>query len=95
MFEGDVSVDHLKDYRSVRSPKSFFVRTCYVSCNGGIAIQLKHVLILIALAMLCMPTFGQTIVDEWYSRGVALYEQGNYDEAIKAFVIPSIYIIWI
>jgi tetratricopeptide (TPR) repeat protein len=42
-------------------------------------------LILIVLAVLCTPAFGQTTASEWLDKGNALAGQGKYDEAIQAF----------
>ena len=36
-------------------------------------------------AVLCAPAFGQTTTEDWFNKGVALGNQGNYDDAIKAF----------
>jgi hypothetical protein len=35
----------------------------------GIATQIKLVLILAILSMLCMPAFGQTTAKEWFDKG--------------------------
>jgi hypothetical protein len=43
------------------------------------------VLVLILLAALCMPGFGQTSANDWFDKGIALYNQGKYDQAIQAY----------
>jgi outer membrane protein assembly factor BamD (BamD/ComL family) len=40
---------------------------------------------LIVFAALCIPAFGQTTANDWYNKGNALYKQGTYDDAMKAF----------
>ena len=34
--------------------------------------------------MLCMPAFGQTTAEEWIAEGVALMNQGEYNETLQA-----------
>jgi HEAT repeat protein len=51
----------------------------------GRFIEEKLVLILISLAVLCTPTFGQTTAVDWLERGNALYNQDKYDESIEAY----------
>ncbi len=45
----------------------------------------KIVSFLIILLMLCVPVFGQTTTIPCYNKGIALAEQGKYDEAIEYF----------
>ncbi|MCJ7444802.1 MAG: tetratricopeptide repeat protein [Methanotrichaceae archaeon] len=52
--------------------------------SGGIII-IKLGLSLIVLSILCMPTFGQTTAEEWFSKGNVLGMQGKFDEAIQAY----------
>lgn len=40
---------------------------------------------MIVFAALCMPVFGQTTAEEWFDKGYDSFQQGKYDEAIKAF----------
>jgi len=41
-------------------------------------------LILIVLALLCVPVFGQTTAVDWDNKGIELVADGKYDEAIQA-----------
>jgi tetratricopeptide (TPR) repeat protein len=52
---------------------------------GGIIMRMKFIIAIIALAVLCVPAFGQTTASEWLDKGLALYDQGKYDEAIQAY----------
>lgn len=52
---------------------------------GGRTIRAKFVFVLMTLAMLCAPVFGQTTAEDWVEKGVDFFGQGKYDEAIKAF----------
>jgi len=52
--------------------------------NGSIR-EVKFFSILVLLALLCEPAFGQTIAAEWYMKGMDLYSQGNYAGAIQAY----------
>jgi tetratricopeptide (TPR) repeat protein len=45
----------------------------------------KFVLILIVLALLCMPALGQRIAVDWDNEGIHLKAQGKYNEAIQAY----------
>jgi hypothetical protein len=51
-------------------------------------IEIRRVILLVIISMalsLCIPTFGQTTVEDLIGQGTAFYSQGKYDEAIKAF----------
>ena len=52
---------------------------------GGVSIKRKSVLVIIALAISCISAIGQETTSSWTDKGVALSNQGNYNEAIKAF----------
>jgi tetratricopeptide (TPR) repeat protein len=57
---------------------------------GGILTRLKCVIVIIALASICIPVFGQITASEWVEhgwvdQGMFLYNQGKYAEAIGAF----------
>ena len=58
---------------------------CTNTQMGGLPIKGIFVLILIVFTVLCMPAFGQTTAVDWNSKGIALYDQKKYDEAIQAF----------
>jgi Flp pilus assembly protein TadD len=45
----------------------------------------KAVLVLIVLALLCTPAFGQMTAKDWFERGNALYIDSKYEEAILAY----------
>ena len=53
--------------------------------HGGRSVIGKFVLVLITFAVLFIPVFGLRDADDWFENGKALYDLGNYDEAIKAF----------
>jgi tetratricopeptide (TPR) repeat protein len=38
-----------------------------------------------AITLLCLPASGQTTAQDWYNKGLALDNQGRYDEAIQAY----------
>ncbi len=48
-------------------------------------IELKLASILIVLLMVCSPIFGQATKITCYNKGIALAEQGKYNEAIEYF----------
>ena len=58
---------------------------CTNTQMGELPIKGIFVLILIVFTVLCMPAFGQTTAVDWNSKGIALYDQKKYDEAIQAF----------
>jgi tetratricopeptide (TPR) repeat protein len=37
------------------------------------------------ITLLCLPVSGQTTAQDWTNKGVDLYNQGKYDEAIQAY----------
>jgi tetratricopeptide (TPR) repeat protein len=43
------------------------------------------VLVLLVLALLCIPAFGQTIAVDWKNKGFALDAQEKYAEAVQAY----------
>jgi len=47
-------------------------------------MQLKFIFSLIALAALCMPSFGQTTAADWINKGYDSFALGMYDESIRA-----------
>lgn len=50
---------------------------------GGRTIRAKFVFVLMTLAMLCAPVFGQTTAEDWVEKGVDFFGQGKYDEALQ------------
>jgi tetratricopeptide (TPR) repeat protein len=48
-------------------------------------IKAKFILVLITLAILCAPAFGQTTAKDWVEKGIALTLAGKYNESIAAF----------
>jgi len=57
--------------------------TLPISIKGGGKLRLTVALILIAL--LVPVVSSQQTAEEWFYKGVDLYDQGNYDEAIKCY----------
>lgn len=47
-------------------------------------MNLRLVLILITINVLLVPALGQKNAQDWCDIGIALYDLGNNDEAIKA-----------
>ena len=45
----------------------------------------KAILLLIVLALLCMPALGQTTAVDWDNKGNALEDEAKYNEAIQAY----------
>ena len=45
----------------------------------------KVAILLVLLALLCMPALGQKKAVDWDNKGIALEAHGNYDEAIQAY----------
>jgi tetratricopeptide (TPR) repeat protein len=45
----------------------------------------KAVLLLIVLALLCVPALGQTTAVDWDNKGIALEHEAKYNEAIQAY----------
>jgi tetratricopeptide (TPR) repeat protein len=52
---------------------------------GEITTTSKSILAVIALIVLCTPAFGQTTAEEWFNEGLALQDQGKYDESIQDY----------
>jgi len=46
---------------------------------------LRITVALILIALLVPVVSSQQTAEEWYNKGVDLYNQGNYDEAIKCY----------
>jgi len=46
---------------------------------------LRLTVALILIALLVPVVSSQQTAEEWYNKGVDLYDQGNYDEAIKCY----------
>jgi tetratricopeptide (TPR) repeat protein len=68
-----------------RSTQNLIINPVRISWLGGIITRLKFIIAIIALAVLCVPAFGQTTTEDWFAKGNALYDQGKYDEAIQAY----------
>jgi len=45
----------------------------------------RALVLLLILTALVISAAGQQTADEWNDKGLSLYEQGKYDEAIAAF----------
>jgi hypothetical protein len=48
-------------------------------------VRLKFIIAIIALVVICIPTFGHTTASEWLDKGIALFEQTKCDEATQAY----------
>ena len=51
----------------------------------GARLERILVIVLIVLALLCMPAFGQTAAKDLLARGNVLYDQGNYEAAFQSY----------
>ncbi len=66
----------------------------------GIITRSNLAIVFIAASILCMPAFGQTTAMDWLDKGLLLYNQSKYDEAIEAYdraieIDPQLVFAWL
>ena len=65
--------------------RKLFRQVDHVIECGGRTIRAKFVLVLVTLAMLCAPVFGQTTAEDWVEKGNSFFFENKFNESIEAF----------